>query len=295
MERKFIASVFDHAAARDNLTKDDFQITYRGKNLTPRTASYGRGPRRLMVLLDVSGSMQTTQGNATKWQVARLAAWDLLAALPSGSKVGLITFSATVQTQVPLSTSRDEVTKWLNSEKARRVELLKGRTALFDALESALEQLHPSVPGDAIYVITDGGENASQIRQSKVQKAFRDSGIRLFTLMLPADRYTPPLEFADRETLANLSTESGGVVEWLDAEHGARMFDEQLKKRLVTHAARLSSQISGFYTLTVDLPENPEKAKRWEVAILESGKRKKDARISYPRDVPPCQMHGSGK
>ena len=292
-ERTFIANVFDHGVLPISLTKENFQITYRGQKLAPHFVSYSEGPRRVMVLLDMSGSMKTPQGNAAKWRVAKLAAWDVLTALTPGSKIGLLTFATNVLTRVPLSSNRDAVADWLNGEKAQNVDLLKGRTALYDAIESALDQMRSYEPGDAIFVITDGGENASEVRRSKLQNALRESGVRLFTLMVPTDMYTAPVELDGRKNLAALSNDSGGIA--LDTEHGWGMFDDRLKQELRVHITRLSLQISSFYALAVDLPEDPQKTKRWEVTLLEAGKRNKDAWVGYPHHIPPCQLHVAQK
>jgi len=94
-ERTFIVNVADHGLLPTDLREENFQINYRGRNMSPRNVYYSEGPRRVIVLLDVSGSMKSPQGATTKWKLARTAAWELVTALPPRSKVGLITFSAT--------------------------------------------------------------------------------------------------------------------------------------------------------------------------------------------------------
>jgi hypothetical protein len=142
--------------------------------------------------------------------------------------------------------------------------------------------------GDAIFVITDGGENASEVRRSKLQNARRESGVRRFTLTLPTDMYTAPVEFDGRKNLAAMSNHSGGIVDPLDAEHGWGGFDDRLTQALRVHITRLSLQTSSFYALAVDLPADPQRTKRWEGTLLEAGKRNKDAWVGYPHEKPPC-------
>ena len=79
-------------------------------------------------------------------------------------------------------------------------------------------------------------------------------------------------------------------MEPLDLEHGFQVFGERIKQNLRTHTDWLSLQISAFYSLSVDLPENPQKATRWELTYVESGKRKKDVWLGYPHEVPPCHL-----
>lgn len=291
-ERTFIVNVADHGMLPTDLSKDNFQINYRGQALTPRNIYYTEGPRRVMVLLDVSGSMKSPQGSTAKWKIARMAAWDLVTALPPGTKVGLITFSATNQTQVPLSITREPILDWLNHE-AVDASQLKGRTALYDAIESALAQLKPVEPGDAIYVVSDGGENASKTaNRSRVRKALLESGVRAFTLVVPGE-FTSVEEINGGHEMASLSNDSGGFVDAL--EPGLGVVDESIKRQIKLHSVHLSLQISAFYSLTVELPENPQKGKRWDVTVLESGKRRKDISLGYPHEVPPCEVRTAQK
>ena len=289
-QRTFVANVADHGVVPKGLHNDDFLITYHGKKLVPISAVYSEGPRRIIILIDVSGSMGSAVENSVKWEIARLAAENLVRALAPGSRVGLITFSTTTHRESQLSVNREPILEWLNSPKVRDAHVLKGRTALYDAVESAVDQLSPFEPGDSIYLVTDGGENTSGTRKSKVQSALWDSRVRLFTLMLPAEKYAAPPEFADREDVAALSNDSGGFVEWFDVSENVRRVDETIKQQLRVSALQSSSQISAFYSLAVGLPEDPKKKKRWEVTLSDSDKRRKSVWVGYPHEVPPCRM-----
>jgi hypothetical protein len=177
----------------------------------------------------------------------------------------------------------------LNRQETRHLDLLKGRTALYDAIQLALMQLRPYEPGDAVYVIGDGGENASSSSRPQAEKALRESRVRLFALMLPASSYTEE-ELSGFDNLNSLSNTSGGFVETLGMSPGLRLVDERLTQQIRLHTVRLSIQISAFYSLTVELPESPQKPKHWEVAVVDSGKRRKNVWVGYPHEVPACQL-----
>jgi len=293
-EHTFIANVFDRNTVPTDLTKDNFQVNYRGQNFTPRNIAYAEGPRRVIVLLDVSGSMNPP-GDSAKWKLARLAAADLVTAMPPGSKVGFITFAGTNKTQVWLSTDHTSIMDWLRSDEARSLDRLKGKTALYDAIQSALEQLRPTEPGDAIFVITDGGENASKTGRTKIQDAIREGGVRLFTLLLPPGIAVDAAELSGSRELSALSNKSGGYVETLGDEPVVRIVGEKISQQLRVQMARLSLQISTFYTLTVELPDNPEKPRHWDVSLVDSGKRRKGAWVGYPHEVTSCQERTAQK
>jgi uncharacterized protein with von Willebrand factor type A (vWA) domain len=165
------------------LNKENFRVTYRGKPANVLHLACTEGPRRVVILLDVSGSMSGQEtGESGKWQIARAAAWELVASLPRGSKAALITFADKTQTRAALSADFSPIQDWLNSEATRHPELLRGKTALYAAVLAAVKVLEPAEPGDAIYVITDAGENASQAGVSEVAKALGTGGVRLFRI-----------------------------------------------------------------------------------------------------------------
>ncbi|HXJ86862.1 MAG TPA: VWA domain-containing protein [Candidatus Binatia bacterium] len=289
LERTLIANVTERGVQPKDLTQDNFQIIYHGHHISPHNVYYSEGPRRLMVLLDSSGSMHGTQGNPAKWKIARLTAWSVVTALQPKSKVGLMTFSTKAEIQVPLSTDREPTIAWLDREGTRRTDMLKGRTALYDAIQLGLGPLQPHEAGDAIYVITDGGENASQIARAKVQRALRESGVRLFALILPLNPPYGEEELYGSRELVSMSHDSGGSDESVDAVRLAREVDEELKKQLRIYSERMAQQISGFYALSVELPDNPQKPRHWEVAVIHSVRNRKDVWVGYPHDVLPCQ------
>src|SRR5262249_44495418 len=71
----------------------------------------------------------------------------------------------------------------------------QGHTALYDALHEALSRFHDSQPGDAILLITDGGENSSKLSANKLEREFRDANVRLLTILVqspsPLGEYRP--------------------------------------------------------------------------------------------------------
>src|SRR5205807_1903604 len=90
LQQTVLVDVVDnHGRVPTGLTKDSFRFTYRGHSITPQNAVYSEGPRRVLILLDMSGSMR----DRAAWTLARTAAWEVASNLPAGSQVGLMTFS----------------------------------------------------------------------------------------------------------------------------------------------------------------------------------------------------------
>jgi von Willebrand factor type A domain len=287
--RTVIVSMIDaRGIVPTDLTVDNFKVTYKGRATNPESVVHTKGRRRVLVLLDVSGSMRDTMtGTFDKWQIARGAAWELVAALPPGSKASLMTFSSKPEIVAAMSSDRTSIHDWLNGGVARSPEWLKGHTALYSAVESAVAQLQPTEPGDAIYLITDGGDNASTVREPKVENELRSSGVRLFALMLPpGGPFITEEERLGPEDLLRMSKGSGGFL-----EIAGTIYDDHMKSQIRLRAQQLSSQIADFYSITVQLPENPDKSQHLDLNVVDDrGHKRKDFVLAYPRKLSPCRV-----
>jgi Mg-chelatase subunit ChlD len=296
-QRTAIVNVLDeHGNGVTGLTRDRFRIIYRKNSIAPSNAYYSSGPRRVVILLDTSGSMSGHEtGNRAKWQAARMAAWDLITVLPPGSKISLTTFAAKPEIRAVLSSDRKPSVDWLNSEIARNPESAKGHTALLTAIEAAIAQLQPSEPGDAIYIITDAGENASRTREPQVQNDLRLSGIRLFGLIV-SDGGSMRTEEEDRgpDMLWQLARRSGGWIDLLGSVRARPIYDKRMEERISIQVQGIKMRITDFYFLTVQLPEDPQKKEAWKVEVLdEQGSKLNKQLVSYQSEVLPCRLGSS--
>ena len=91
----------------------------------------------VVMVIDVSGSMNATDVEPTRLVAAQQAANSFLNNLPAKFRVGLVSFSATAQTLTRPTTDRDAVRDALSSLHA------EGGTAMGDAIERGLEAKRP--------------------------------------------------------------------------------------------------------------------------------------------------------
>jgi len=121
----------------------------------------------VMLVLDVSGSMQATDGQPSRLEAARNAAQAFVDKVPDRLQVGVVAYRAVVDTVQPPTEDHDQVHRVLDSL------LAEGGTATGDALASALQQLQ-KVKGRngkrapaAIVLLSDGrtteGEDPVQV------------------------------------------------------------------------------------------------------------------------------------
>jgi Ca-activated chloride channel homolog len=109
---------------------------------------------QVFICIDTSGSMASTDVLPTRALAAKAAARTFIEEAPSGTKVGIIAFSADASLVQPLSADRDAVIASLDN-----VPQPDGATAIGDALKLAAQNL-PDAGHRVIVLITDGVNNA---------------------------------------------------------------------------------------------------------------------------------------
>jgi len=120
-----------------------------------------RNDASVMLVIDTSGSMNANDVSPTRLDAARNAAHKLINDLPSGNRVGLVSFSSAAVLAAPLSDNHDNIQQAIDSLQA------VGATDTGDALSLAVAQLKSAVPtrstgGRApamIVLLTDGAWN----------------------------------------------------------------------------------------------------------------------------------------
>jgi Ca-activated chloride channel family protein len=114
----------------------------------------------IMLVLDHSGSMEATDVSPTRLTAAEQAASTFMDRLPSGVKVGVVTFSSAPDGVQSPTTNRTPVKQLIAGQVAN------GATATGDALSLALTLLPHAAKGkpdaSAIVLLSDGAYNTGQ-------------------------------------------------------------------------------------------------------------------------------------
>jgi Ca-activated chloride channel family protein len=132
-----------------------------------------RSRASVMLVIDVSGSMDATDVFPTRLDAARVAARTLINQLPPSAEVGLVSFNTKSTLQAPLSTDRGAVSAALDNLRAG------GGTAIGEGITAALDELARSVastpeasrPPALIVLLTDGSNNAGIDPQAAADNA----------------------------------------------------------------------------------------------------------------------------
>jgi Ca-activated chloride channel homolog len=152
--------------------------------------------RRLMLAVDVSGSMATEDmaGGATRLRVVQSVAGHFIDSR-RGDRVGLILFGTQPYLQAPLTADLTTVHRFLNEAV---VGVAGTETAIGDAIGLAIKRLRaetpesgidkgeagqPAAPGQTVLILlTDGENDAGVMPPLEAARLAAQSGLRIYTI-----------------------------------------------------------------------------------------------------------------
>ncbi len=284
---------------KQGLVPSDFRGKYRGKPVQIVSLATDDRSRRIVILLDVSGSMNAAEVGR-KWPLAWALALHISETAMPNTRLALLIFNEKIVERIDFAQGNAAVAKRLQQiaiDKTYSKSHIKGRTALRDTILEGLHILESPTMNDSIYVITDGGDNASRHGQQEVLRAFIAAGIRLFASLITLTtntRLAPPEEFSGPHDLKELIRATGGypiaVIGTSPFGVPRFNFDSQGRQALAAAASELYRLMTENMRMTVRLPDPPDKWRHWELRLSEQREREwKGAQITYPTELPPCQ------
>ena len=288
LQRTVVANVLTEAGQPvADVPASSFRGTFRGKPVRVVSATRDLRPRRIVVLLDASGSMLEGGG---KWQLARRAVGDILSALPAKDQIALLVFAAKVDAVVGFSEGRRAIADKIAALEAGRKAFPKGSryTALFDAMMESLSLLQPAQQGDVIYLISDGGDSDSRAKPDKVKQALLRAGVRLFVMGLVDRvdfRLRTPEELNVPSLMRDFAEDTGGDILMVEGY----TFTGKREAALNLNLKLLYSQMTQFYRLEVALAEPIDRPGRWQLKLVDdNGKEVKLWHPAYQSILLPC-------
>lgn len=174
--------------------------------------------RDLLVALDLSGSMETTDftdagGNRASRLQAALEILDSFLARREGDRAGLVFFGSAAFVQAPFTDDLDVVRELLGEA---RVRMLGPRTVLGDAIGVAIGLFERSEVDERVLItLTDGNDTGSLIPPLRAAEIAADSGVTVFTVAM-GDPQSVGEQALDEDTLKAIADATGG--EYFHAE-----------------------------------------------------------------------------
>lgn len=269
------------------LTQQNFKAKFRGKpaqivDVRPFTTA-----PRIVIVLDASGSM------ADLWAHASVIAAHLPFAFREQERLALVIFNNKVTHEKGFGTPRQELVDLLRAlqpAKAKKSNV-KGRTSLHLGLLRAVEMLRPALPGDVIYLISDGGtDNRSGIGDQRVERTLLVTGIRFFAVVAvhPDSRFRIVSE-EGVAYLERLSETTGGAFLSVTPIFSAGSAPSKQENELTGALYWLYRQIWELYEVEVELPLDVDKPREWKLELNPPpGVKKSGSQLSYPQKLLPC-------
>ena len=178
----------------------------------------------IMLCMDVSGSMGSTDIPPSRMDVAKEVAEEFVRSRPV-DRIGLVIFSGESFSQCPLTNDRNNLITQIQTLESRA--LLKDGTVIGEGLATAVDRLTKSPSkSKVIILITDGKEDAPDTRLIDPLTALeiaKSKGVKVYTIGMGAMPYTiteitgnkprpknPNIDFIDEELLRKIAAETGG-------------------------------------------------------------------------------------
>ena len=259
------------------LTAANFRGEYRGQPVKILSAGEDSSPRRVVVLVDTSGSMQ----KGAAWSLAWAAAKDVIVALAPDNELVLMTVAEKVHGHAVLSRrSPAEVSQLFAQAEALAKASGWANTALFDGMIEALHTFPASGFGDALWVVTDMADRSSSADGRDVELELARSSVRAYVTWLQSGEGWRRLRQGNfiRKRLAGAS---GGLS--FEVKHAK-------PERNVALVGSLCESIRRVYRVEVAFPRAVDKAREWELEVVGAdGKKLKDVVLAYPRLLVPLK------
>lgn len=189
-----------------DLSSSQFVATYRGKPVKILSVTPVPGPRRVLILIDASRSMESTHN--VDFNIAD----ELLDQLSAGTEIAVVAFAQETTATPGFTTDRETVRKELHVFRSdeRLTKSLKNHTALFETINRSASIFGTPQPGDILYVISDGQDNASEIKWQSLDEDLLQRGVRLFAFRIEWTASVPMLGLED--TFPKIISSTGGMA-----------------------------------------------------------------------------------
>jgi VWFA-related protein len=190
------ATVYDHKGGYvDGLKSDNFQVLENGEPQRISIFENNAAALSCAILLDTTGSMREALPRVKNSVV------KLIDDLGPQDSVAIFSFDEHLAVRQDFTTDKDSAKRAVLRTRA------EGKTALFDALSEAAEELSLRRGKKALVVFTDGDDNSSLLTASGAVGRAKKLGIPLYAIAEGEAARAPKLE----KILNELSERTGGA------------------------------------------------------------------------------------
>ncbi len=231
-------------------------------------------PRRVAILLDVSGSMKEVT------EAVIVAARSFAGQLNSSTSCEVVIFDQQIEARTECSADRAALLA-----DARNVKPKHGRTAIYDVISEVINHWGDASSNDVIFLISDGGDNASKIKIEEISRLVIKTGVRMPALLVEDSRIASQEEDEGKANVGALCNESGADFLVIDKAE----FKSNLKG-IVYDTPVLTNAVINSYRLTIHLPEPLHQAKSWALKLenIPPELKNRKYKLFYPQKLAAC-------
>ncbi len=222
-----------NAQTLSDLTADDFTILENGHNTTIKGADRESVPLDLILMLDVSDSMNHVAGELTG------AASDLLAAFAPADRISVVEFGGSILAQSDFSSDRESIVGAIQRAKndAGKAE---GATAIYDSVFEAVKAFKGAESANrrrAVLVVTDDIDNQSRLTSRELIDTLLERGVVLNAVVIGSPlttatkglyKFGPARFVLPPKSLKPIASETGG--EFLPGRHSVELVKTALER-----------------------------------------------------------------
>jgi VWFA-related protein len=211
--KQVVARVTDvNNRAVENLEKKDFTLLENGKPREIESVERINAPYNLILLLDVSGSIENYV------DFIRKAARSFIGTMNPKDRIAVVTFHDDVKVVSSFTTDRQKLSESLDSFDAG------GGTAYYDAIAYSLVDTLRPIKGErtAIVILSDGDDNRSFLPFESLIGSIEESGALIYPLYVPSGLVAASATSDPNSTVDPLRTRYMALTSKADTE-GARL------------------------------------------------------------------------
>jgi hypothetical protein len=283
------------------LSTSNFRVQVHGHRSAIINAKMDSSPRRIVLLLDASGSMIESKNSI--WRPALMIARSLVQSLPPEDSLAFLAFASQRERSVDFTQQSKAVLQQLNDLQPGTTVIPKDMrdTALWDSVLEALRLLDPPRVGDSIYLISDGDDNHSKAHARDVQTALLVGKVRLFVLLPPGlnlAMLSRTYLSKSREAinplrdLQDLADATGGALfplyePWINEVTGIAV--PLTATELQVSINQVNVLTHQFYRAEIELSQPLDKSENLRLEVEgQPHKGKLPLLLRYPRKLMPC-------
>ena len=176
LRRATVAVTDENDRAIAGIRPEEFEIIEAGRPIEPVSVKPVEAPVNLVLLLDVSGSVEGYVN------FIRRTARAFIATVDPRDRVAIVTFADDVKTLVTFTNDKAKLSASLDTFDAG------GSTAFYDAVGYTVAETLRPIRGErtAIVILTDGDDNRSFLPFDPLVSAVGESGALIYPLYIPS-------------------------------------------------------------------------------------------------------------